>query len=186
MAWQSMETLVASCRSALSDADPAQGIRRALADAVDDPGRVLADLPAFDGDDHLVARESGFSVFLVRQDPDTAGPPHDHRMTAVVAMVDGVEIHRHYARSDDGGVRPDGETRVGPGGTIVLGPDDVHAIANPETTPSIGIHVYLGDLVAGKRTLWDPRSGVAMPFTEDAYNQRVSGYREGLIDGGSG
>ena len=78
-----------------------------------------------------LAEEAGFSVYLVRQDPDTAGPPHDHRMTAVIAMVDGVEIHRHYKREGPAVVET-AESLVGPGETLVLGPDAVHAIANPD------------------------------------------------------
>ncbi len=176
MAWTSIEALVADCREAAAGSDPVAGVQGVLADAVADPVRVADALPAFDGDEMTLAEELGFSVFLVRQDPDTAGPPHDHRMTAVIAMVDGVEIHRHFTR-DGETIAAAGESRIGPGETLALDPDAVHAIANPEPSASVGIHVYLGDLAATGRTLWDLDTGVAMAFTADRYNRLVTPFR---------
>lgn len=175
MAWTSMDAFVKACRAAVSGANPAEAARAVMADAVADPALVVADLPDFEGEDFVVAHDEAVAVYVVRQFPDTAGPPHDHRMTAVVGMVEGVEIHRLYRR-DGERVAFDRELRVGAGETVVLGPGDVHAIANPDPTSSLGLHVYLGDLVSGERTLWAPDGGEPQPFTVDAYDRYVTRY----------
>lgn len=175
MAWNSMDDFVTACRAAAASPDPAEAVRVAMADAIADPARVVADLPDFEGEDFVVAHDDAVAVYVVRQFPDTAGPPHDHRMTAVVGMVEGVEIHRLYRRDGDRVVF-DRELRVGAGETVVLGPDDVHAIANPDPMPSLGLHVYLGDLVSGERTLWAPDGDERQPFSTEAYDRYVTRY----------
>lgn len=169
--------LIERCDAATAAADPIAAVRDALAAVAEQPERALAEIPEFDGEDHVLHRGEDLSVFVVRQTPDTAGPPHDHGMSAVIAMLDGVEIHRHYQREGDGVVLEREET-VGPGEILTLGPRDVHAIANPDDTASLGIHVYLGDIVGNDRTLWDPDSGSAMPFTLADYERMVTPWRQ--------
>ncbi|MCR9072469.1 MAG: hypothetical protein NXI18_12170 [Alphaproteobacteria bacterium] len=171
-----LKRLIEACREATSAADPTQAVRDALSMAVARPDGVLAEVPEFEGEDCILHRESAVSVFLVRQTPNTAGPPHDHGMPAVIAMLEGVEIHRHFRRDGDEIVLEREET-VGPGQMLSLGPDDVHAIANPDDTASLGVHVYLGDIVGRERTLWDLRSGAAMAFSVGDYDRMVTSWR---------
>jgi predicted metal-dependent enzyme (double-stranded beta helix superfamily) len=56
---------------------------------------------------------------------------------------------------------------------LILDGEEVHAIANPDPTPSIGVHVYFGDIVDGERTLWDPDTGESMAFTTADYDRMV-------------
>jgi len=168
-----LDTLIDACRRAAAAPDPLAGVRAALAPLAADPRAALAELPAFEGEDHPLLCEDAVSVFLVRQTSNTAGPPHDHGMSAAIVMLDGVEIHRHYRRDGDS-VALDHEVTLGAGEILTLAPTDVHAIANPDATPSLGVHVYLGDLVGGSRTLWDPRTGEAMAFTTEAYDRMVT------------
>lgn len=171
-----LSRLVERCRASAASADPVAGVRAALAEVATDASAALAQLPTFDGEDYPLLADDGLSVFLVRQTPNTAGPPHDHGMTAVIAMLEGVEIHRHYRRTETG-VALERESRLAPGEILALGPRDVHAIANPDDTPSLGVHVYLGDIVGGERTLWDPASGEAMAFTTSDYDRMVTPFR---------
>ena len=175
MAWTSMEAFVDACRAATASTNPVEAVRAVMADTVADPVRVAADLPAVEGEDFVVAHDEAMAVYVVRQTPDTAGPPHDHRMTAVVGMVEGVEVHRLF-RHEGERVAFEREARVSAGEVIVLDPDDVHAIANPDPTPSYGLHVYLGDLVTGERTLWSPDGGDKQPFSVEAYDRYVTAY----------
>lgn len=168
-----LDRLVDACRRAVSTPEPVAAVRAALTQAAADPARTIAELPAFEGEDYAVHIEPGLSVFVVRQTPDTAGPPHDHGMSAVITMLDGVEIHRHYRREGDA-IALASRTRLEPGAVLVLSGEDVHAIANPDATPSIGLHVYLGDIVGGARTLWNPVRGTPMPFTNDDYARFVT------------
>lgn len=171
-----LNRLVQDCRDVAGSADPVAGVRAALSLAIADPDRTIAEIPDFEGEDYVLYRADDLSVFLVRQAPNTAGPPHDHGMTAVIAMLDGVEIHRRYRREEQS-IALDREQTAVPGGILVLAPRDVHAIANPDPTPSIGVHVYLGDIVGIERTLWDPASGEALPFTLENYETRVQAYQ---------
>lgn len=172
-----LSRLIDRCDAATAAADPVAAIRDALAALAERPEQALAEIPEFDGEDHILHRGETVSVFVVRQSPDTAGPPHDHGMAAVIAMLDGVEIHRHYRRNGDEVVLEREET-VGPGEILTLGARDVHAIANPHDTASLGIHVYLGDIVGNDRTLWDPVSGSAMAFTVADYERMVTPWRQ--------
>ncbi|MDF1790994.1 MAG: hypothetical protein P1U88_03745 [Thalassobaculaceae bacterium] len=170
-----LSRLIEDCRGATDASDPIAAVRVALGRVVANIEAALAEVPAFEGEDHVLHREPTLSVFLVRQSPNTAGPPHDHGMSAVIAMLDGVEIHRHYRRGADG-VALDREQTLAPGELLALTPSDVHAIANPDGTSSIGVHVYLGDIVGNERTLWDPQSGAAMAFTVQDYERMVTPY----------
>lgn len=171
-----LNRLVETCREAVSSADPVAGVRAALSLVTAEPEKTIAEIPAFEGEDYVLHRSDDLSVFLVRQAPNTAGPPHDHGMTAVISMLEGVEIHRRYRRDGDS-IALDREQTAVPGGILVLAPRDVHAIANPDSAPSLGVHVYLGDIVGIERTLWDPTSGEALAFTLEAYESRVRAYR---------
>jgi predicted metal-dependent enzyme (double-stranded beta helix superfamily) len=171
-----LDRLVSDCRKAAEAADPVAEVRAALSQATAEPERAIAEIPAFEGEDYVLHRADDLSVFVVRQAPNTAGPPHDHGMTAVIAMLEGVEIHRRYRREGESIALEREQTAV-PGGVLVLAPRDVHAIANPDPTPSLGIHVYLGDIVGIERTLWDPTSGDALAFTLENYESRVRAYR---------
>ena len=171
-----LDRLVAQCRTAVAGADPVAGIKAALEQVVADPAAAIAEIPDFEGEDYILHRQDDLSVFVVRQSPNTAGPAHDHGMTAAIAMLAGVEIHRRYRR-DGQRIALDREQTATPGGVLVLAPRDVHAIANPDDHASIGIHVYLGDLVGIERTLWDTASGEPMPFTLADYERRVTPYR---------
>ena len=171
-----LDNLVEDCRAAISSADPVAAIRAALALVTAEPDRTIAEIPDFEGEDYVLFRSDDLSVFLVRQAPNTAGPPHDHGMTAIISMLQGVEIHRRYRRDGDR-ISLDREQTAVPGGVVVLAPHDVHAIANPDPTPSIGVHVYLGDIVGIDRTLWDTTSGEALTFTLENYESRVRAYR---------
>ena len=176
MANGTLDRLVDACRAAAETGDPVAGVQAALAPVAADPLSALDDLPAFEGEDHPLLTGETVSVFLVRQTPNTAGPPHDHGMTAIIAMLDGIEVHRRYRRDGDG-VALEREVTLGAGEMLTLGPRDVHAIANPDDAPSIGVHVYLGDLTGGSRTLWDPRTGTAMAFTTEDYDRMVTACR---------
>lgn len=163
-----MERFVEACRAAAAGVDPVHAVTATVADAIADPAAVLGDIPEFDGDDHPVLSEPGMAVYVVRQRPLVEGPPHDHGMVAVIGMLAGDEVHRRFRRDGDR-IEPDGSTRVGPGQVIALEADEVHAIANPNDGPSVGLHVYLGDLASGERTLWNAE-GRPQRFTDAGYS----------------
>lgn len=167
-----LDTLVADCRRAVAGPDPIDGIRTALYAVAAAPAAALAEVPDFDGEDHPLHREAGLSVFLVKQAPLTAGPPHDHGIAAGIVMIEGKEIHRLFRRMGSD-IAPDGVIHVGSGEVLILRADEVHAIANPDPAPSIGVHVYLGDIVDIPRTLWDPASGASMAFSTADYDRMV-------------
>jgi predicted metal-dependent enzyme (double-stranded beta helix superfamily) len=45
----------------------------------------------------------------------------------------------------------------------------IHAVANPASGYSAGLHVHLGDLIAHDRTLWHPDTLQPVQFDNDKY-----------------
>ena len=79
-------------------------------------------------------------------------------MWAVIGVYDGQEHNRFY-RYEDGELHERGERLLKEGDVAVLGPEAVHAIANPLPANSSAIHVYGGDLVErSNRSMWNPHT----------------------------
>ena len=79
-------------------------------------------------------------------------------MWAVIGVYDGQE-HNRFFRYEDGELIEKGERLLKEGDVAVLGPEAVHAIANPLPGFSSAIHVYGGDLVARSgRSMWNPHT----------------------------
>ncbi len=173
------DRFIQRCREAVRTPDPDGALVALMREAVSDPAAVAAAVPKVEeGRDELVLfSDETVSVYLVKQFPEVGGPPHDHGMTAVVGMYDGVEVHHLWDVAEDGGLVSKPTRNVGPGDVIHLGPEDVHAISNPSVAPTYGLHVYHGDLAGHRRSIWNLKTGERALFTEDLYN--ALSYRAG-------
>jgi predicted metal-dependent enzyme (double-stranded beta helix superfamily) len=111
----------------------------------------------------VVLQSDSVLILNVAAYPKTDSPPHNHTMWAVIGVYDGQEDNSFFDRSATLIVV---KTRrsVGAGEAIVLGPDVVHKVSNPLDTPSLALHVYGGDLLAARRSMWHPTT-----FTEQPY-----------------
>jgi predicted metal-dependent enzyme (double-stranded beta helix superfamily) len=150
-------------------ADPQHGPKRVLErmrEALADPEAVAAAVPPLEaGKTALTAplyRSADLTVLNAALTPGLVTIPHDHRMWAVIGIYEGEEINTFYRRAGAGLVEANQRT-VHAGEAILLGADIIHAIENPLTKPTLGLHVYGGDLLGASRSMWDPGKGEEHP-----------------------
>jgi len=94
-----------------------------------------------DGDDDI-------ALYLNSINPGKSTWPHDHTTWAIIVALEGQEINRIYARTDD---RSDpGQARLAlaretiaqPGSPLAFLPDDIHSIAVTGEQPTLHFHLY--------------------------------------------
>src|SRR5215469_10706453 len=133
-------------------ADPA-GLAKAVAPLA--PGANALDAPLF--------RSCELTILNATLRPGFVSIPHDHGMWAVIGIYDGEEANTFYRRAGDGLEEANHRT-IHAGEAIILGEDVIHAIENPLARQTFGLHVYGGDLVAAKRSMWDPAGCREHPY----------------------
>lgn len=167
-----LQSFIADCRRlAAGEHGPARVLER-MREAIADPAGIAAavaplaagvgalDAPLFRSDD--------LTVLNVTLAPGLMTIPHDHAMWAVVGIYQGEEVNTFYrpatAEEADGALLEANRRSVPAGEAILLGEAVVHAIENPLKTPTLGLHVYGGDLLGAERRMWDPALAAAHPY----------------------
>lgn len=95
---------------------------------------------------------------------------HSHETWGVAGIYAGVEHEYRYLKptvdAPSGPLTPAGETQWVPGQVTVCctTDDDVHAVAAVGTEPTVGIHVYGGNIGTINRRVYDPTTGEARWF----------------------
>ena len=138
-------------RSVIGDAD---GIKTALV-GEGESQRAIRDLTLF--------RSPELFVLNATVPPHFKSPPHDHCMWAVIGIYQGQEDNTFYRRSAEG-LKEINRREIRAGDAILLGPEVIHAIANPLGSSTLGLHVYGGDIFAARRSMWHPRTGEELPY----------------------
>ena len=95
------------------------------------------------------------TILSVVWTPGMAMYPHDHRMWTVIGLYGGREDNTFYRRGPHGLVAA-GAKRLERGDTALLGPQIIHAVANPLRSFTGAIHVYGGDFFGTPRSEWTP------------------------------
>jgi predicted metal-dependent enzyme (double-stranded beta helix superfamily) len=160
----SIERLVADCRIALREHSPQAAVKELLARVVSEPAAVEAALgtPTL-AQIQTLHHAPDLMVLNVIWAPGMALHPHDHRMWAAIGIYGGQEDNTFYRRTEDGLVEVSGrefKTRD----CVLLGPNVIHAVANPRRTFTGAIHVYGGDFFGQARSDWDPETFEERPF----------------------
>jgi len=137
-------------RSVVGDAE---GIKSAVVPG--DPGQAIFDLALF--------RSSELLVLNATVPPHFATPPHNHCMWAVIGIYEGQEDNTFYQRSAKG-LEELNRREIRAGEAVLLGPEVIHAIANPFGSNTLGLHVYGGDVLAAKRSMWHPSTREELPY----------------------
>jgi predicted metal-dependent enzyme (double-stranded beta helix superfamily) len=158
-----VDEFLSECEAALGEATPALAVRDVVARAVSDPGAARA----FDPDRSefgVLHRSPTLTVLHIGLAPSLGSVPHDHRMWAVVGIIDGQEDNAFFRRGDDALVDSGGRS-LHDGEVLVMGDDTIHAIRNPRSSYVSALHVYGGDLIGAERSEWDITGS-----TEKAYD----------------
>ena len=158
-----LQHFVKECQLALDDPKPAKAVEALVKEAISDPEAVRgafqkADNVEQQGPITFAWRDASLSVTDVTTPPGLKSPAHNHNMWAVIGVYDGQE-HNKFFRDENEQLLEKGERLLQEGDVAVLGPEAIHAIANPLSTVSGALHVYGGDLVdQPNRSMWNPHT----------------------------
>jgi 3-mercaptopropionate dioxygenase len=112
-----------------------------------------------------IAPDDSWSMASVVWDVGQRTNVHSHETWGVVGIYAGAELEIRYlkptASTAIGPLTPAGETRWEPGQVTVCctTDDDVHAVAAVGSEPTVGIHVYGGNIGTIRRRSYDPATG---------------------------
>ena len=156
--------------AATSDA-PTKAIRALLQEYVSDPKSMQE---AFDFEEEkLLYEDENLSLWYTHFTPEKAVPPHEHKMSAHIAVYEGAQCNFLLKTGGDT-LEIAKAKRVSAGEVLSLGPDGVHAVIAAGDVPARGLHIYQGELCAVERSLFDWETGEAFALNEEnfAANER--------------
>lgn len=150
-----LEFLIAACRGAAGEPEPAAAVRSVVAAA--NLGEVLAAVRARP-EPWFFAAGSDLTVFATAGRAGSASAPHDHGLWAVVACLAGTEGSRRYEERA-GSLVETGLRRLAAGEVHALPVEAIHAVFNCWAEPNVVLHIYGGDFLGAPKRVWDPVSG---------------------------
>ena len=163
-----LDGFVDALRHAALQEDAPKALRRLMDEAVSDSDLMAAAIPDF-GKDLILFEDDTVSIWYCHFTPGMTLPPHDHQMSAVIGVFRGQERNDFFERAPDGGLQKSAEVVLGAGDALSIGPSAIHAVTCTSATPCNGIHVYTGRLTTVTRSLFDPKTGRAIPFDDANY-----------------
>lgn len=84
-------------------------------------------------------------------------PPHDHGTWATILVLSGEEKNTLY-RVEAGRLRKASEVILKPGSILGMRAETPHAVECVGNAPTIGLHVYGGDILELPRRMWHPQT----------------------------
>ena len=117
-----------------------------------------------------IAPDDSWSMASVVWDVGQRTPVHSHETWGVAGIYAGIEHEVRYlkpvAPTAGAPLTPAGEERWAPGQVTVCctTDDDVHAVTAVGDEPTVGIHVYGGNIGTIRRRSYDPATGEAEWF----------------------
>ncbi|WP_043335239.1 cysteine dioxygenase family protein [Belnapia moabensis] len=106
--------------------------------------------------------------------PGQRTPVHNHTVWGLVGMLRGEEVSTEMRPGAP--MRPGQVDRLRPGEVVAVSADtyDIHVVENAfADRVSISIHCYGGNIGAIPRSVFDPTTGAARPFTSGYHNRAV-------------
>jgi predicted metal-dependent enzyme (double-stranded beta helix superfamily) len=84
-------------------------------------------------------------------------PPHDHGAWAAILLLSGDEKNTLY-RVKDGQLRKASEVTLQPGSILSMRAEAAHVAECMGSAPTVGLHVYGGDIFELPRRMWHPQT----------------------------
>ena len=165
----SLDQFIESARSAATKARPVSAVKQLMVQTFTDPQSIAVAVGPFNEADKCLFEDDEVSVYWVRFAPNELVPPHNHRIPAFVGVYEGTEVNLLYRQTEDGHLEQVKRRIMGPGETMSMGGDGIHAVYADGDAPSLGLHIYLGPLSSVSRQLFDPETGHSMSFTDENY-----------------
>ena len=164
----SLRAFIEDARRRVASADPAEldGLMQAAADR-----RVLPWIVVRSGSETMLHRSDELTVFALSGKPRMAFPPHEHTVPATIAVLEGVETNVFYRLTEPtDAIREVSRRTVHAGEVLALDSSVIHSVQYPTEGPTLGLHVYRGDLVGAHRRLWSDRGRSARPYDQSVYD----------------
>jgi quercetin dioxygenase-like cupin family protein len=95
-------------------------------------------------------------------------PPHDHGTWATILLLSGEERNTLY-RVEDGRLRKASEVTIRPGSILGMRAETPHVAECVGNAPTIGLHVYGGDIFELPRRMWHPLTLEEYPLDWSIY-----------------
>jgi predicted metal-dependent enzyme (double-stranded beta helix superfamily) len=156
------EAFIEDCRRLVGAPHAARRVLERMREAVADPKALAMAVPSLPPNagtfDAPLFRSPDLTVLNVTLRPGALSAPHDHHMWAVIGIYGGAETNTFYRRAGERLVEANRRT-IPAGEALLLGEDVIHTVENPLQTPTLGLHVYGGDLLDAARSMWDPKTG---------------------------
>ncbi len=168
-----VQQFVADCRSALAEPDRVGALREALHRVGERPDDVIAAVGEPQrGGVYALHHAPDLTVLNVVWTPGMTLAPHDHKMTAAIAVYAGKEENSFFRRAGDR-IEAAGGREVGLGDVLLLGDDAIHAVHGDDDHYTGAIHVYAGDFFNRDRAVWhfDGSSDLDPPGIDEAFAQ---------------
>jgi predicted metal-dependent enzyme (double-stranded beta helix superfamily) len=163
-----LDGFVARAREAASETNPTGAVRTLLKDTLSNPEGYAALIAAQPEDEDHLFEDDTVSVWTCRFHRTALTPPHEHKMPVHIGVVGGVERNIMYQRRN-GELFEVVEKDICAGEILSIGADGVHAVTSALEEPSLALHVYLGPLTRVERSLFNWRTGEALPFTDENF-----------------
>ena len=165
-----LQHFIERARHAASSADPEQAVAGLLWELLETPRPER--VGQGDGQaERLLHHGRAVTVYLIRGEPMRRFPPHEHGMVAAVAMLDGTETHRFFAREPGGWLRLTETRHLTAPCVELFDARTIHAVEYRSTGPVLAVHVYLGDLPRARRRMWDHYGRDPSPYDQARYDR---------------
>jgi predicted metal-dependent enzyme (double-stranded beta helix superfamily) len=153
--------LVTRCALAGESADPMGSVWEVLENLrgdVTEIERALRYIPGIGGNARQVFyRSPGLTMLKVCFPNGRRTPPHDHGTWAAILLISGEEKNTLYRR-ENGSLRKASEVALAPGSILTMKADTVHVAECLGHAPTVGLHVYGGDILELPRRMWNPQT----------------------------
>ncbi len=161
------ERFTERCLEALKERSAQKAVLEIVRETVSAPADVVGGLgvPSKAGTE-VIFRSDDLTILNVTWAPKMAIYPHNHNTWAVIGIYGGLEDNSFYKRRADGnGLDRVNGRSLAVEETVSLGPDVIHAIANPAMQYTGALHVYGGDFFAIPRSEWDTPEAQEQPYS---------------------
>ena len=159
-----LDDFLARCHDDLEESNPMMAIRETVHRTVHDGLDLERHFgPYRRGGSQVLHNSDSLTVLHIVWPPGISIFPHDHQTWAVIGIHAGIEDNTFYRRSENG-LHNMGTVRLAPHESRALPVDAIHAVANPESTPTAAIHVYGGDFLRIPRSEFDADTYEERPY----------------------
>lgn len=166
-----VDDFIAECVACLDEPDPRRAAREVLDRALADSPAIADTLKPAQGGITLLYNTPSMTVINVVWTPGMRLYPHNHEMWALIGVYAGREDNEFFRRDPNAGLVASNGKSLDEGDLVSLGDDVIHAVSNPLTKPTGGIHIYGGDFVKNPRSMWPPETNEETPYDPSVVNR---------------